>query len=286
MTTRIARRDLLTTAGATIALAAWPLGAAQGNADTRTNAMLDAIAEEYLAMAPEAATSLGIDTGARVALKSRTSDRSPAARARWTAWLRTSVGRLRSVDPTGLGPQTRIDVDVARTAYETALDGLAFPYGAVAIGGWRNGPYVVAQNMGAYLDTPKFLDANHKVATAADAEAYLSRLSSFAGNLDGETERLRGARGRGVVASDIPLDKTLAAIRMTRAGTPATADAGVWKLPDGADYYAWTLRAATTTRMTPDEVHARVWRNLPATRPNPIRSSASWATPAAPSVPA
>jgi uncharacterized protein (DUF885 family) len=35
----------------------------------------------------------------------------------------------------------------------------------------------------------------------------------------------------------------------------AAADFGVWKLPDGADYYAWALRAATTTRKTPDEVH-------------------------------
>jgi uncharacterized protein (DUF885 family) len=37
----------------------------------------------------------------------------------------------------------------------------------------------------------------------------------------------------------------------------AAADdrAGVWKLPRGHDYYAWTLRAATTTRLTPDEVH-------------------------------
>src|SRR5690606_10514037 len=35
----------------------------------------------------------------------------------------------------------------------------------------------------------------------------------------------------------------------------ATSDAGVWKLPQGDAYYAWTLRAATTTRMTPDEIH-------------------------------
>ena len=37
----------------------------------------------------------------------------------------------------------------------------------------------------------------------------------------------------------------------------ATADAGVWKLPRGDAYYAWALRAATTTRMTPDEIHER-----------------------------
>ena len=44
----------------------------------------------------------------------------------------------------------------------------------------------------------------------------------------------------------------------------ATSDAGVWKLPQGDAYYAWALRAATTTRMTPDEIHARGQEELKA----------------------
>jgi uncharacterized protein (DUF885 family) len=36
----------------------------------------------------------------------------------------------------------------------------------------------------------------------------------------------------------------------------ATNDAGVWKLPDGAAYYAYRLRSNTTTELSPDEVHA------------------------------
>jgi uncharacterized protein (DUF885 family) len=35
----------------------------------------------------------------------------------------------------------------------------------------------------------------------------------------------------------------------------ATRDAGVWRLPDGAAYYAFALRTRTTTTMTPAEVH-------------------------------
>jgi uncharacterized protein (DUF885 family) len=35
----------------------------------------------------------------------------------------------------------------------------------------------------------------------------------------------------------------------------ATTDDGVWKLPDGDAYYAYLLRAQTTTRMTPQAVH-------------------------------
>src|SRR3546814_18321972 len=82
------------------------------------------------------------------------------------------------------------------SAYGVALDGFALPYGDVAVGGWRNTPYVVIQNVGAYLDIPKFLDSDHPVKTSADAEAYLSRLNAFSGVLDGETGRLKAAGGR------------------------------------------------------------------------------------------
>ena len=34
-----------------------------------------------------------------------------------------------------------------------------------------------------------------------------------------------------------------------------TTDAGVWKLPDGDNYYAYRLRENTTTKLKPDEVH-------------------------------
>jgi uncharacterized protein (DUF885 family) len=35
----------------------------------------------------------------------------------------------------------------------------------------------------------------------------------------------------------------------------ATNDAGVWKLPDGDDYYAYQLRRYTTTDLTADDIH-------------------------------
>jgi uncharacterized protein (DUF885 family) len=35
----------------------------------------------------------------------------------------------------------------------------------------------------------------------------------------------------------------------------ATSDAGVWHFKDGDAYYAWALKAGTTTKRTPDEIH-------------------------------
>jgi uncharacterized protein (DUF885 family) len=50
------------------------------------------------------------------------------------------------------------------------------------------------------------------------------------------------------------LDRQIAAL--TRARSVATSDPGVWKFPDGEAYYAWTLRAGTTTTERPEEMHA------------------------------
>ena len=105
---------------------------------------------------------------------SQLSDRSAAGQAahRGDARAPTSRGPKR-IDTAGLSFATRTSVEVVRSAYRTALEGFALPYGDVAVGGWRNTPYVVIQNVGAYLDVPRFLDSDHTVETAADAEAYL-----------------------------------------------------------------------------------------------------------------
>jgi uncharacterized protein (DUF885 family) len=177
---------------------------------------------------------------------------------------------------------------------------------------WRNAPYVVAQNTGAFLEIPGMLDEQHTVQTREDADAYLARLEAYAGQLDGETGRLHSAAAQNVIAPDFLLDKTLKQIRLARAGDieqwtlvrslanrakdmpgvaasaariaadmiapaldrqiaelelhrrRASGDAGVWKLPRGDEYYAWALRAGTTTRMAPEEIHAQGQEELHA----------------------
>ena len=50
------------------------------------------------------------------------------------------------------------------------------------------------------------------------------------------------------------LDRQIALTRELRGR--AAHDAGVWRLPRGAEFYAVALQTTTTTRYTPDEVHA------------------------------
>jgi uncharacterized protein (DUF885 family) len=304
------RRHFLGSAGAVAALQLLPGCAARRASATggSTDALLARMAEQLLAEYPENATSLGLDKDGRAGLKSRLADRSLHGRARLAGAAADRLRRLQSVDRTGLDPTAQIHLGVAETAHRLAVEGFRFPYGDVVTlnqnFSYRNAPYVVAQNTGAFVEVPDFLDSNHAVAKAADAEAYLARLEAYAGALDGETERLAHDRGIGVVAPDFLLDKTLKQMKGARAQpvgewglvtsltrrtsaipgdwrsralalardrvapamdrqlaelarhrARADSRAGVWKLPDGEAYYAWALRAATTSSLTPAEVH-------------------------------
>lgn len=306
----ISRRQTLAALGAgTASLAvAGPAAAKQiVPAPSPADALLQSIADNLLAQSPEGATSLGIDTGARAAERGKLGDRSATGMQALADTLKADVARVRAFDKSGLDHKTRTSLAVVDSAYSVALDGFALPYGDVAVGGWRNTPYVVIQNVGAYLDIPKFLDSDHPVKNAADAEAYLSRLNAFPGVLDGETERLKAAGGMGLIAPAFLIDNAVkqmeASLADAKAGGSmveslvrrtgegriagdwnarsakivqgpvaaalerqlaelkaqrprATMDAGMWARPGGDEWYAWGLRASTTTRMTPDEVHA------------------------------
>ncbi|OYY79403.1 MAG: twin-arginine translocation pathway signal [Sphingomonas sp. 28-62-20] len=301
------RRDLLQGASLAAIAPLVPIRAlAASGPDSAATTMLAETAETILRDYPEAAAGLGLDTDKRAGLKAKLSDRSGTGKQAMASHARTILGKLKAIDPSALSPAVRTNVEVVRAAYRDAVDGYGFAYGDVATltSGWRNSPYAVAQNVGAYLDIPQMLEVDHKVETKADAEAYLARMAAYAGQLDGETERVRAAGALGVALPDFALNQCLKQLDIARSGpieqwsivaalakksakmpgdfgakaaklaadkiapalarqiaafeaqrSTATSDAGAWKLPDGEAYYAWALRAATTTTMTPDEVH-------------------------------
>ena len=309
LSTAVSRRQTLATLGAGAAglAIAHPAAALQAPEHSEAQKLLDSIADNLLALSPEGATGLGIDTGARAAMRGQLGDRSAAGQQTIADTLKADVARIRAFKTDGLDHATRTSLAVVDSAYSVAIDGFAQPYGDVAVGGWRNTPYVVIQNVGAYLDIPKFLDSDHPVKSAADAEAYLARLNAFPGVLDGETERLKASGGQGLIAPAFLIDKAVKQLEATLADAKAgggmveslvtrtaaakiagdwstrsskivqgpvaaalerqlaelkaqrpkaTMDAGMWARPHGDEFYAWALRASTTTRMTPDEVHA------------------------------
>jgi uncharacterized protein (DUF885 family) len=189
--------------------------AGPANPDANALALLDSIAENLLRLNPETATSLGIDTGARAAFRSQLVDRSAEGTKKIADQIHADLERARALATSGLAFATRTSLEVVKSSYATSLEGFAFPYGDVAVGGWRNTPYVVIQNVGAYLDIPRFLDSNHPIENDADAEAYLARLQSYPKQLDGELGRMQTARGAGLVPPAFLIDKALKQIELS-----------------------------------------------------------------------
>jgi uncharacterized protein (DUF885 family) len=62
-------------------------------------------------------------------------------------------------------------------------------------------------------------------------------------------------RARGIVQHDVvpALERQIAELTAERA--QAKSAPGMWAQPGGDAYYAWALKASTTTSLTPDEIH-------------------------------
>jgi uncharacterized protein (DUF885 family) len=217
---REAMAGLAASVAAPLFTSAMPAFAVQaaGTSEAQATALLDGIAENLLRLNPQNATSLGIDTGARAGLKRQLDDRSGIGQQRLAQSLRVDLARASAIDPSSLSHSTRTSVEVVKSAYSTALEGFQLPYGDVAVGSWRNTPYVVIQNVGAYLDIPRFLDSEHQINTADDAEAYLARLADFPQQLDNETGRLIMARYKGLIPPGFLIDKALGQLKQSLDG--------------------------------------------------------------------
>ena len=195
--------------------------------------LLNSIADHFLSLYPEGATGLGVDTGARTgaSLSSWKIDR-PQDESRIASVLQNDLARAKAFDTSGLDFQMRTNFDVVRSAYETALEGFSQPYGDVAVGGWRNTPYVVIQNVGACLDVPQLLNSDQPLETKADAEAYLSPAQrniqrSSTASLSGSSRRAAKAWSRRAFL----IDKAHAAADHGGQGSPATAERWSIRLP-------------------------------------------------------
>ena len=114
------RTFLVTTAGAALAAAA-PAFAQQTGEDARLRAILDQMFEARVDDSPRFATSLGLDRGARAALKSKLDDNSSSARARRLEQARGWVNVLKTVDREKLSAASKVDLDVVLYSNEQVV---------------------------------------------------------------------------------------------------------------------------------------------------------------------
>ncbi len=265
---------------------------------------LDDVAWNLLEHNPASATSTGVDVGEKAYLRGQLGGSSPEAVEALANTLREDRKAARDLPRDGLTADQLTSLDVIESAYSTALEGMALPYGDVPVGGWRNTPYVIAQNVGAYIDFPRFFGATQPLRDAQDVEYYLSRLVQVPAILEGELIRAQEARAFGVIPPDFVLDTAIKQMKLAivdasdggallapllsaeleaattasrqaqqiiseqiapalqaqleeleTARASARPDPGIWAQPQGDEWYNWVLKAATTTDLSPDEIH-------------------------------
>ncbi|MBP1203381.1 uncharacterized protein (DUF885 family) [Duganella sp. 1411] len=204
------RRDLLLSALSATAVGVLPAlpglaraqsaQAAPTAADAGFAKLLDNFAEEILRLSPSSATALGLDKGERAALKSQLENVSRAGDAAWAGQVKSMLKRLSGVDRAQLGADAQIRYDTIRYAANEGLEGLRFSYGGAAAGfNGGTSPFPVTQQDGALTRVPEFLHSQHQIANAADAEAYLERVTGMARMLDQESARIANQASRGIL---------------------------------------------------------------------------------------
>ncbi|CAL4868584.1 hypothetical protein MMA231_02872 [Asticcacaulis sp. MM231] len=189
----------------------------------------DAILHDMLMASPALATYAGLDKGPYAGLKSKLDDRSEASKAATVTRLKRSVDRLNALSREQMAAADRVNYDTVLWDLSNQLAlarnfnfGDSAPSGGLWSGGFPN-PYLISQLSGAYQYIPDFLDSQHTIETAADAHAYLSRLSAFAVVLDQETARIRADFARSVVPPDFILTVTIKQLTALRDVDPLTS---------------------------------------------------------------
>ncbi|WP_309606424.1 DUF885 family protein [Phenylobacterium sp.] len=268
------RRNVLLTAGASVALAAAAPAPGARAAEAQLTTALDDFFAQSLDENPELATSLGLDTGVRAASKSLLHKSSLADVARYKRETSENLARLRAVPRQPLTGMPAVNYDsVLYDLQSQDRIGKRFAYGS------GTAPYVLSQIDGAYSYIPDFLASQHTIESAADCEAYVARLGEFARLMDDELERARHDVGLGVIAPDFAIAGALAQMKVLHAPPEqsslisalvdrarARGIAGDWAGRATAVYTAKVLPAlerqmALLENLRPKAVHdAGVWR--------------------------
>jgi uncharacterized protein (DUF885 family) len=202
----VAAGGALAAVGPVRALASTALTQAAPNAATTAfHALLDRIADEMLLSDPELLTMLGMDRGPKADARFKLSDRSQAKIDADKVKFTDAMKAVTAIDQGQLNAADQVYYDTLEFFGDTVMTGYDFPYG----GGFSPSPYTVSQLGGAYQQIPDFLDSQHRIETADDAEAYLSRLSAFAAGMDAERARMQAEFAAGAVPPDFVIDRTL-----------------------------------------------------------------------------
>lgn len=205
-----------------------PAWASAGAEAAKARVLYDRIFEEILLVAPQLATTLGLDTGQRAGARSLLNGRGRAYRLGQLGPVAKAWPALQKIDGAQLAGAERTYFATITWLASICRELETQPFGTVDSYNYPV-PYVVTQLTGAYQSTPDFLESDHPIESTADAAAYLDRLDMFAYALMNDTGLAREHMARGMVPPDFICDRALKQLRTLR-GQPGARSGMVTSL--------------------------------------------------------
>lgn len=192
-----------------------PLGAlatSPAEETARLHDFMDVLYEEELRFFPEYLTKLG-----RRELYDRFDDYSEAGDAAYIDWYRDSVARLQDAfDYAALDREGQASWDFWHYRLERLEENWRF----------RHHPYVLTQVNAGHTDLPQLLVSYHPAESAADLQAYISRLQDLQRALDQLRQRAAVAARKGIRPPQFAYDYVISQSRQLLQGAPFEADSG------------------------------------------------------------
>ncbi len=184
--------------------------------DARLDALFEQAFQERIALSPQSMTSLGLKTD-----YDKLDDVSDDASARALALQEAQLARMKAeFDPSKLSTQGKMSWRL-------------FEYGvqqARLSNQWRDWGFQFAANGNPTTGLPVFLINNHRIASVADAEAYVSRIGEAERYMGQVATTLKARAAEGVVSPRFVFEPSIENTRNVITGAPfdGGADNPVW----------------------------------------------------------
>lgn len=179
----------------------------------KVNDYFDRKFDESVSRSPETASSLGLKTG-----YDSWTDRSDENSDRELEIIKESIDTLKAnFDLNALDEQTKLSVRMYEEDYKKYVDGKK----------WRHHGYEITQMGGIHNDLPAFLINVHRIDSAIDAEAYLSRLQKLDKVFDQTLDNLKKSEEIGAIPPHFTFSYVTEDIKNFIAGCDKTDESNI-----------------------------------------------------------
>jgi len=177
---------------------------------------MEKLSQTYFSTRPEMATYYGLSNKkAGMGVDAISAYYDPAAENNRRQIIKTMLKQLDAIDATTLTSKQSVSLELIKFELNAAFGpAQQVEYGSVLgeYGFWFL-PYPVSHLSGAHVEFPTMMEDKFAVTNESQANAYLSRLSSYPKIIDGLIKKIDHDKNLGVIPPDFVIDNTISNLK-------------------------------------------------------------------------